>query len=179
MSVVDDVQQHLGQNEIQQISDQIGADPAATREAVQAAVPMMLGGVANASQQPGNAQAIEQAVQSHSGLLGSLGGLLGGAFPADGGGLLGRILGGHQATVQQGVQQASGLDSDQTKRLLLTLAPIVMAMLAKRHANSGQGNLDTTLQQEARQAQEHANRTAPHVGGLLGKILSHVETPRA
>jgi hypothetical protein len=178
MSVLDELKQQLGAEEVQQISQQVGADPVATQAAIQAALPMMLGGVASAAQQPGGAGAVQEAMQTHRGFLGGLSDVLGG-IPADGGGLLGRILGRHQGMVQTGVQQASGLDPDQTKRLLLALAPIVMAMLAKRHANDKENELAPALQQEAQAAHEQASRTSPHVGGLLGKILQLVQTPPA
>lgn len=200
MSLVDLVQQHLGSQEIQQISQQLGADPNTTQTAVQAAVPMMVGGMASTASQPAGASALQSLLNSSGalesiggmlnsgtaataagGLLGKLGGVIG--APADsGGGLLGRILGQHENTVQQGVQQASGLGPDQTKRLLMILGPIVLAALARRHAQAqAQGapnaSLSNVLQQDAQAAQ--AQTSSPHVGGLLGKILSHVESPRA
>jgi hypothetical protein len=183
VSLLDLVQQHVGPNEIQQISQEIDADPATTQAAVQAAVPMLVGGMASNAQQPGGASAIQQALSSHGGLLGglgSLGAMFGGGDLADvGGGLLGKVLGGHQATVQQGVSQTSGLDPDKTKKLLMILAPIVMGVLAKRHANASHEEIGGALQQDAHAAQEHAKRTSPQLGGLLGKIMSHVETPRS
>jgi hypothetical protein len=200
MSLIDLVQQHLGPQEIQQISQQLGVDQNTAQTAVQAAVPMMVGGMASTASQPAGASTLQSLLGSHSnvlenlggilgsggsanaagGLLGSLGGMIG--APADsGGGLLGKILGHHETTVQQGVQQASGLGADQTKRLLMILGPIVLAALARRHAQAtAQGGTDTTLtnvlQQDAQAAQAQA--PSPHVGGLLGKILSHVEAPR-
>lgn len=175
MSILDEVQQELGQDKIAQIGQQIGATPSQTQTAVQAAVPMLLGGMAGTASQPNGAGAIQQALGSHAGLLGSLGGMLGGAMPADGGGLLGKILGGHQQTVQNGVQQAGGLDSGQTKHLLMILAPIVLAILAKRHANASHDQLGTQLQQEAQNASAQAQKSSPHVGGILGKILDQVQ----
>ena len=178
VSLLDLVQQHVGSSEIQQISQQIGADPATTEAAVQAALPMIVGGMANTAQQPGGASAIQQAMGSHGGMLGNLGAMLGAAGLGDSGGLLGKVLGGHQTTVQQGVSQASGLDPDKTRQLLMVLAPIVMAALAKRHGNASHEEIGGALQQEAQAAQDHAQRTSPQLGGLLGKILSHVQTPR-
>ena len=199
MSLVDLVQQHLGAPEIEQISQQLGVDQNAAQNAVQAAVPMMVGSMASTATQPAGASTIQSLLGSHGGLLDNIGGMLGSAgaggllgnfggvigTPADsGGGLLGKILGHHESTVQQGVQQASGLNSDQTKKLLMILGPIVLAALARRHAQAtAQGASDTSLtnvlQQDAQAAQAKAQTTSPHVGGLLGKILSHVESPRA
>jgi hypothetical protein len=110
-------------------------------------------------------------------VLGNLGSLLGGGggAPADGGGLLGSSLGGNQSSVQHGVQQASGLGSDQTRKLLMMLAPIVMGALAKRAQNHGRAHEDPNeltrvLQEDGAQAHQQAQSTG--MGGILGKILS-------
>lgn len=186
MSVIDLVQQHLGTQEVQQISEQLGVDPAAAQSAIQAAVPMIVGGMASTADQPGGASTIQSMFGSHSGILGNIGSVISAGAPADGGGLLGKILGQHQQTVQTGVQQASGLAPDQTRKLLMILGPIVLAALAHRHAQAAAsstttGATDTSLGNVLRQDAEAAQAKAPgtHVGGLLGKILSYVETPRA
>jgi hypothetical protein len=202
MSVLDLVQQNLGPAEIQQLSEQLGADPSSTASAVQAALPMLLGGMASSARQPGGAQAIEGAMQEHASALGGLGGILGGAGGAGGalggvlggladmigggggggGGLLDRVLGHQQTAVQDGVQQASGLDRSQVQRLLMMLAPIVLAALARRHqqqqtaaptsadasADLNRNGIPDVLEQEAQQARAS---TSPHIGGIVGKIL--------
>ena len=175
------MQQQLGSDEVQQISRHIGADPTATRNAIEAALPMIVGGIAARAQQPSGAENIQSLLASHAGLLDNLGSLLGAGPPADGGAVVGSVLGPHQDTVQAGVQQASGLDSERTRKLLLMLAPIVLGALAKRHAEAAQtqagGDVRDVLNEEAEAARQHSSST--HVGGLLGKILSHVQTPPA
>ncbi|NUQ91515.1 MAG: DUF937 domain-containing protein [Gemmatimonadaceae bacterium] len=177
-TLLDMVQQHLGQNEIAQISQQLGADPATTQNAISAALPMIVGGMANTAAQPGGADSIQQSLTSHGGVLGNLGALLGAGAPADGGGILGRILGQHQQPVQQGVSQASGLDPDQTRKLLMILAPIVLGVLARRHAQTQQQGsaqpVGAVLQDEAQHAQQQAQRQAPQLGGLLGQIFGGI-----
>ena len=189
-SLLDMVQQHLGPTEINQISQQIGADPGQVQSAISAAVPMMVGGMASHASQPAGADAIHQSLTSGGGLLGSLGGILGGAGgsgglggalggilgSADGGGgLLGKILGQHQAPVQQGVSKSSGLDPDQAKKLLLVLAPIVMGVLARKHAaaESNPAQVSEDLKRESQAAQQQAQSRAPQLGGLLGQIFGH------
>lgn len=175
MSLIDTAQQHLGPNEIQQISQQLGVDTATAERAVQSALPSLVAGMSGHAQEPSGSSSIESLLGSHGGVLGNLGSLLGAAAPGDNG-ILGSILGRHQDTVNQDVQQTGGLDSLKTRQLLTILAPIVLAALARHRAQSPQtpGNLNDVLKEEAQQAQ----RQSPHVGGLLGKILSHVETPR-
>ena len=157
MSLLDLVQQQLGPQEIQQISQQVGADPATTENAVHAAVPMLLGGMANGAREPEGASALGGLLGGGGGgalggLLGGagaggLGGLLGGMLGGGGGGgggmdmggMLGSVLGRSQPAVHDGVQQASGLNSDQTKKLLMILAPIVLMALAKRRQQGAAG----------------------------------------
>ncbi|MBA2684008.1 MAG: DUF937 domain-containing protein [Gemmatimonadaceae bacterium] len=182
MSLLDIVQQHLGPEQIQQISQHLGTDPATTSNAIAAALPMIVGGMAHTAQQPGGAAAIQSAVDQHSagGILGSLGGLagmLGGASNSGGGigGILGSILGQHTDTVQNGVQTASGLDAAKVKSLLAILAPIVMAALAQHAASqpsstSSSGGLGSILQQAASAAQKNSGGSS-QVGGVLGQIL--------
>jgi hypothetical protein len=174
MSLVDIVQQNLGPTEIEQISKQLGVDPATAQRAVQSAVPSLVAGMAGHAQDPAGASSIESLADAHSNVLGNLGSLLGAAAPGDGG-ILGKILGQHHDTVNQDVQQSSGLDSTKARQLMMILAPIVLAALARHRSQSqqtpqAQGNLGDTLRNEAQKS--------PRMGGLLGKILAQVETPR-
>ena len=181
-SVIDLVQQHLGPQEIAQIGQQLGTDPAATKQAIDAALPGLVGGMASTAQQPKGAGELHTLMGSHSGVLGNLGSIIsaGGA----GGGVLGSILGQHQPSVEQGVQQASGLGSDKAKKLLMILAPIVLSALARRSMGAGGaapaqpdaagspagagGGLGDILRQEATQIQQ---QNPGAFGGVLGKIL--------
>ena len=172
-SLLETVQQNLGPNEIDQISQQLGVNPGQAQSAISAALPMIVGGMASHASQPGGADAIHQSLESHGGILGNLGGLLGAGGPADGGGLLGKMLGQHQAPVQQGVSQASGLDSEKTRKLLLMLAPIVMGVLARKHAaaQTNPAQVSDELKRESQTAQQQAQTQAPQLGGLLGQIF--------
>lgn len=161
MSLLDTVRTELSQADLQNISQQLGADPSQTQQAIDAALPLMVGGMAGAAQQPGGEANIQDAMQNFGGL---------------GGGILGSIFGQHHDDVHAGVQQASGFDAGKAKMLLMLLAPFVLRALAKRRAGAGQGTLAPgadggiagSLQQDAQQAQVNA---PPQVGGILGKIL--------
>jgi hypothetical protein len=91
------------------------------------------------------------------------------------------VLGHNQSDVQQGVQQASGLGAEQTRTLLTILAPIVVGALARRATSddSAQGpqEIQKSLQQDGQQAKQQAEQHSPHLGGLLGKIMSMAESP--
>lgn len=184
MAIIDTVQQYLGSSQVNEISRQLGVDQNTTERAISSALPMILGGMAGHAAQPQGAETIKQAVATHANATDNIQQLVQTGPPADvgvSGGLLGRILGGHRDTVEQGVQQTSGLDPDKTKRLLMMLAPIVLGVIARRQfggkdaQQADPGQLQGALHQEA----QTAAKESPHVGGLLGKILGAVESPRA
>lgn len=180
-SILDVVKQHLGPAEIAQIGQQLGTDPAATQQAIDAALPGLVGGMANTAQDPQGAATIHGLMGSHGGILGDLGAAITGG--GAGGGILGSILGQHQPAVEQGVQDASGLQADKAKKLLMILAPIVLSALARRTmgadgaAGTGggglggilNGGLGDILRQDATQAQQQTQGSP--MGGILGKIL--------
>jgi hypothetical protein len=183
MAIQDFIQQNLTPEMLDQISQQIGADPATTRQAVNAAVPMLMGGVAAHASTPQGAQALEAAAPATSqggGMLGGLGDMIGGAGGLGGvlggmmggggaGGILGSILGGNHSTIEDGVTQASGLNRQQSGKLLMMLAPIFLAAIShhRRQTNASPADVSSDLQREA---QTHAANN-PHVGGILGSIL--------
>lgn len=129
MSLIDTVRQSLGQEQIQQISQQIGTDPATAESAIRQALPHLVSGMQNMAQQSGAAGGASGA----GGVEGLLGGL------GSGGGLLDKILGHQQADVHQNVQAATGLNADSTRKLLTALAPMVVAALAAHGGQGGQG----------------------------------------
>jgi len=153
-----------GSEAIEQISQNVGAEPSAVNTAIQAALPTILGSLANNASTPDGAESLNTALeQDHDGsILDDLGGLgsmiFGGqqqqAAPprqADAGGILGHILGGNQGTVVQQASNESGLGAGQVAQILMMLAPIVMGYLGRQKQQQGVG--------------------AEGLGGLLGGLL--------
>ncbi|KAF1691309.1 calcium-binding protein [Pseudoxanthomonas jiangsuensis] len=158
---------------LQQLSSQLGTDPGQTRDAVAAALPLLLGALGRNSAQPQGAQALFGALQrDHGGGL-DLGGVLGavlgggGSRQTDGAGILGHILGGGQPRAAQALGQSTGLGSGQAMQLLALLAPIVMSFLANRSKSQGldAGGLGQLLGQEREQVRQQAG------GGVLDALL--------
>lgn len=84
-TILDEVRQQLGPDRIQQISQTLGADPAATSNAVSLALPALLGGLSRNAAQPQGAAALDNALNAHDGsiaddLLRMGGSALGGMF---------------------------------------------------------------------------------------------------
>ena len=140
--LADSLMSQLQGQPLQQMTDQLGLAPAQAGEAVQAALPMLLGALSQNAQSADGASALLGALQrDHGGADwgGLLGGVLGGALGGgqggkqlDAGGILGHIFGGNASQAQAQLEQNSGLSGRQAGQLLKMLAPIVMGFLAKQ-----------------------------------------------
>ncbi|HSU82088.1 MAG TPA: DUF937 domain-containing protein [Thermoanaerobaculia bacterium] len=145
MALIDMIQQQLDDSTVSQLSQQLGADPNTTRQAVPAALTALLGGLSHNAQQPDGAQQLDSALADHEGAApGGLATLLGsGSIGSQGGGILGHIFGNHQPAVASQVGQRTGLNQSQAARLLILLAPFVLHYLAKQRqqqpVNAGAG----------------------------------------
>jgi hypothetical protein len=121
-SIMDMVQEHLGDGGVTQLTQHLGVDPSTAQAAAAAALPMLVNAMSNRASQPGAAGLPDV----------SAGGLAGAA-----GGLLGNLFGGDHAQMSQQVSKHSGLDIHQAEKALLFLAPIVMAQLARKRQEGG------------------------------------------
>lgn len=163
-SLQDLLGQEKGTETVDQISQNVGAEPSMVNSAIQMALPMLMNGLASNASTPQGAENLNTALeQDHDGgLLDNLGGLkdmiFGGqqeASPpprqADAGGILGHILGNNQGQVAEQVSNQTGLGTGQVAQILMFLAPIVMSYLGKQKQEQGVG--------------------ADGLGGLLGGLL--------
>jgi hypothetical protein len=171
MSLLELLQNQIGGQAVDHISQKLGADRGTTSNAVEAALPLLLTAVARNASNPQQAQSLDQAVsQDHDGsILNDVPGFINRAESGPGEGILSHILGGRQQSVQQGLSQATGLDTGKTGQLLAILAPLVMGALgrAKQERNLDAGGLSTLLAGE----HEHLKESAPGVMGVLGRFL--------
>jgi len=173
-SILDMIGGQLQGGTIDDISNQLGTDANTTSNAISMVLPILLGGLASNASQPAGAQALDQALtEDHDGALldnvSSLFGMGGGAGTgASGAGakILGHILGGRQAPIEQGVGRATGMSTQQVSQLLMMLAPLVMAGLGRMKKQQGMGaqQLPAVLQNERAEIE----RRAPQAAGLGG-----------
>lgn len=188
--LAEQLMQQLQGAPLQQMAQQLGADQAQTQNAVEMALPLLLGALERNAQDAQGAQSLFGALQrDHMGaapqqasglggmdLGGLLGAVLGGggasaAGPMGGGAgaaILGHIFGGGRERAESSLGQASGLGAN-AAGLLQMLAPIVMSFLAQR-ANAGgmdAGGLGQMLGQERANIQ----RQGSPGGDLLGSLL--------
>jgi hypothetical protein len=164
----------LNSDTIREISRQLEADEGVTGDAVQAALPMLLGGLANKSaSQSGAATLLGALDRDHDGsILDDLVGFLGDYLSGRGAGILGHIFGDQEGAVERGVSQASGLHLSKVGPLLMMLAPIVMGAIGRAHREKGMepGDLPRELGNAAQQTGGDQ--------GLLGALSSMFDMNR-
>ena len=164
----------LNSDTIQQIGQQLGADEGTTSNAIQAALPMLLGGLANnTASQSGVSSLLGALDRDHDGsILDDLGGFLGDYLSGRGAGILSHIFGAQEGAVERGVSQASGLDLSKVGPLLMMLAPIVMGAIgrARREEGIDAGDLPRELSSAAQQTGADQ--------GLLGALSSMFDMNR-
>lgn len=177
-SLEDLLGQQQGNQAVDQISQNLGANPSVVNSAIQMALPAILSGLARNAQNPQGAQSLNNALERDhvgGGLLDNLMGYLGGGIPApqeatkqtNGNGILEHIFGGNQTQVAKEVSQNTGLDMGQVAQLLITLAPIVMGYLGqkKQQENLGPGDLSNWLGGQQEQIQQSPQ------GGFINSML--------
>jgi hypothetical protein len=173
-NLVDTVLAHLDDPQIAQIAAQLGTDPQQARAAIEHAVPLIVGGMAQSASTPDGAGALHTALGDHAGqsISDVLAGVLGGGAAAGiGGGILGHIFGANHDAANQGLGQATGLGQQNAGQLMAILAPVVMAALANHVQRGGidSGALGGMLGQQSQQIQQGGGL----MGGLLNAVLGH------
>jgi hypothetical protein len=184
--LMDTIMQALQGGAHQEIANQAGAPAAQTQSAIAAAVPMILAGLAHKSADPQQAQAIDGALaRDHDGgILQDLTGFLRGPqAQAEGGAILGHVLGDRQPVAQEAVARTSGLDPQQAGRILALVAPIVMGALGRAKRQDGLdaggvagmlGNERANLQQSSPDLMSMASQLLGGRGGSLANQLGGI-----
>ena len=180
-SLQDLLGQQQGNEAVDQISQNVGANQSAVNSAIQMALPMLINGLANNASTPEGAESLNNALEqdNHGGILDNLGGLgnmiFGGGQSAptppprqaDAGGILGHIFGTNQGQVAQQVSKNSSLDIGQVSQILMFLAPLVMGYLSKQKQQQG---LDSDGLAGYLGEQQQQIQASPQ-GGMLGSLL--------
>ncbi|MGM1029337.1 MAG: DUF937 domain-containing protein [Actinomycetota bacterium] len=151
------IQELLGQMPIQQIAQQAGVGEAEARQAVEAIVPALVGGMQANAHDPAGAQSLAGALGAHAGRLDER--LAGSIDPADGQKIVHNVFGDRTEEVARAAGGGSALGGV-IQKVLPIVAPIVIAWIANRF----------------RGAQPQGQAQAPDQGGfglddLLGGIL--------
>jgi hypothetical protein len=173
-SVLDDLRSRLSGDTVDDISRRIGADPGQTKQAIDAALPMLLAALGKEAADPERGEGLKQAIrQDHDGsVIDNLGEYLSGQMSGratNGEGIIDHVLGERREPAVQALSGKSGLDFGTIASLLPLLAPIVMGMLGKKE-RGGNLSLDNITDTLGRDTQRAANEQ-PDLGDLLGSVL--------
>lgn len=171
MDLVRLLMNQLSGDGLKQISRQVGADEGTTAQAVSAAIPLLVTALAKNASQPTGAESLHNALQDHDGgilddVIGYLGG---GGNLADGGAILGHVLGNRQMPVENALSKQTGLNAAAIGKILMMLAPLILAALGKtqRKNNLDPGSLGGYLEEQKQQAQNEA----PSMMDMLSNML--------
>lgn len=171
MSLIPSLLEHLSGAPTEQIGRTLGLDKRATSSAITSVLPVILGGLANNTQQGNGAGALSSALdRDHDGsILDDLAGYVNGGSTQIGDGILGHIFGGQRSQAEAAVESKTSLSSSQVTQLMALLAPIVMGYLGKRKREQSldAGGLARELDQES---QSHGPQGAS-LGGMVSKML--------
>ncbi|MGW6728118.1 DUF937 domain-containing protein [Nocardia sp. NPDC055029] len=154
----------LSQVPIAQIADQLGVDQATATNAVQAALPTLLGGLQANAAEPRGAASLLGALDNHGGLVEGDGAVdLQQVDVADGEKIVDNVFGDEKNTVISALGGTGGTGgNDLIGKLLPILAPIVLAYVAKQLTGGGGAAA------QAPQPQASGGGLGDLLGGLIG-----------
>ncbi len=181
MDIASMLTQQLGGSALQQLSSQLGVDPATTQSAVTAALPLLLGAIGSHAANPSTSPALVNALQNHDGsvLQDVSGYLAGGGNTQDGNGIVGHLLGKQSGAAANAVSNVSGLNVNSSSQLLSMLAPLVMGLIGKAHNEQGldANSLASLLGGQQQQANSMLGGTATqlldsnHDGSVVDDVM--------
>ncbi|SIS74878.1 protein of unknown function [Zobellia uliginosa] len=128
----------MGKQLISGVASQTGNSTDQTGSVLSMALPVLMGAMKKNASSPEGAQGLMSALSSKhdGGILDNLGGLFSGGVDQsvmdDGAGILGHVLGGKQAQVENALSQKSGMDAGSVATILKVAAPILLGYLGKQ-----------------------------------------------
>lgn len=161
MAAVDEILQNLP---IDQLAQQVGADPQEVQQAAQAALPALLGGL-HANAQGGGASSIVEALGQHTGEVDPAQ-----VDQADGEKIASHIFGSNQEQVYSALG-GTGASSGLIQKLIPILAPIVLSYLANKVLKGGGLGGGTTTQQTPSPTDQNAQGGPGSLDSMLQDVL--------
>ncbi|APD05709.1 hypothetical protein UJ101_00156 [Flavobacteriaceae bacterium UJ101] len=159
-----------GQQLIAGASSKLGLEGGQVQGLLSMALPALVSGLNNNTNQPGGADSLMNALGAHDGsILDNVAGFLNQGDFSDGSKILGHILGGSQGNVQNALSKSSGVDSGSIGQLLSMAAPVLMGALGKETQQQGldSNGLSDMLTQVVSGAQQNHGQEMSMVEKLL------------
>ena len=169
-ALMDLLQKTIKDSSIDQLSQQLGHDNKTTSNAIDAALPMLIGALSSSAGRD-SAEGLTRALETrHDGsILDDIGGYVAKNDQSDGFGILGHILGPNTDAAAQMLGSASGIGTEQAGSLMATLAPVLLGALgrAKTQQNLRAGDLTRLLTDETESVKRQSPSMMNAVWGLL------------
>lgn len=139
MSLIDQLFQQIGGQEISNLSQNLGTNEQATQGAIQKALPMIIGAL---SKQTGTREGAFNVASlldadGDGNIMDDLAGFFNQSDNGAGPNILDSLFGGKKTGVANGLSQMTELEPNQANNLLENLAPVVMGMLSKQKSSQG------------------------------------------
>ncbi len=159
-----------GQELISGASSKLGLEKGQVQGILSMALPALVSGLNNNTNQPGGADSLMSALGAHDGsILNNVAGFLNQGNFSDGSKIIGHILGNSQGNVENALSKSSGIDSGSVGQLLSMAAPVLMGALGKQTQQKGldSNGLSDMLTQVVSGAQQSNKQEMSMVEKLL------------
>ena len=169
-SLMDLLQSTIKGSSIGEISKQLGQDEQTTSNAIESALPMLIGALKRSTAQDGGKGLTKALETKHDGsILDDVAGFVKQDDQTDGRGILGHILGKNRDSAAMLLGAQSGIGEGKAASLMATLAPVVLGALGKARSQNKLGSSDLTrlLADES----DNLQQRTPAVMGALSGLL--------
>lgn len=171
MSLIDLITGNTGDQVAQEAENRFGISKGQILALLAVAAPLIISALRKKSEDPQEAENINNALNQHDGSVLSNPSQ---ASEADGSSILSHIFGGQKSEVENQLSQSSGISMDKIGPILAMLAPIVMGYLGNQRnqagVNSG-GGLGDLLGGILGGAQQQAQQNNDPLSSILGSVL--------
>lgn len=168
--LVDLLSSNIRESGLEQLSRKLGQDPRTTSEAVDSALPMLIGALGRNAAKDG-AEGLNRALDKKhdGGVLDDIAGFIDQDDNLDGNGILDHVFGGSGGLAARVLGAKSGLDQNEATALMATLAPMVLGALgrAKRQHGLDDNAVRQLLAVEERGIDKHSPGFMKLIGGVL------------
>ncbi len=139
MSLIDQIFQQIGGNEVSNLSQNLGANEQATQSAIQKALPMIIGALSKQTGTREGAFNIANLLDSDGdgNIMDDVAGFFSQSDNGAGPNILDSLFGGKKGGVTNGLSQMTDLEPNQASNLMENLAPVVMGFLSNQKSNQG------------------------------------------
>ena len=174
MNLLDIIKAHVGEENVNQLSNNLGEDKGSTLDAISKAVPVLVSAMARNTRSEEGANSLAGALdRDHDGsILDNIGSLISNPEASEGQGILKHVLGGKQSNAEKAVSEKSGISLDSAIKIFQVAAPILMGMLGKkkREENLDGGGLAGMLGSLA-SSQEKDDEGGSGIGSMITGLL--------